>query len=250
VREAELDKEREALDSRYSQALEDATHRGLRDNFLEIERLASGSHAVICMPLARLLPLSADSNALLATFSLQVDGESRVPSNTISDAVRTSVEQAFFPNYASSIRFGALSLNGRGQSAYGGCNVELKDVSVEARSTVFDSPLFEFVKQHNVNLAEPIPVGYRATWARKGRLVAAKVDCASDVSTKEKAAEVILPPSADTNSECFEVHIFGPLNRNSISRVSMAQQKRRPDRALQRCILENLQDAGIAVEVY
>jgi hypothetical protein len=163
--------------------------------------------------------------------------------------IRTSVEEMFFPNYSQEIRFGALSLSGQGQAAYGGCSVEFKNSAVAARATAFDSPLFTFVKNHGIGLTKAVPPGYRATWEDRSKLAAAKLGLKAAGVPHSEYADLLLPPSTGLESDCMEVHIHGPLSRNSISMVHMIAAKRREDRALQKVAMNSLKAAAISAEI-
>jgi hypothetical protein len=238
-----------ALDYRYKNALDEAKKEGVEENFFKIQSAAAMTQAVICMPLARLVPVLTDEASLISTYSLQVASGLRSPQSGGADSVRNSVEEAFFPNYAQHIRFAALSFDGWGQTAYGGCSVELKEVAVRARSTVFDSPLFNFVTKKGVVLTNEIPKGFRATWDDRAKLAAAKIDAASDVSTEQACARLFIPLIENTTSDCMEVHIYGSLNRYSISRVSMVKEKRKADILIQKAVQEMLKKDGVAIRI-
>jgi hypothetical protein len=249
VRAALCSSELTALDYRYKNALDEAKKEGREENFFKIQSAAAMTQAVICMPLVRLLPVLMDDASLISTYSLQIASGLRSPQSGGADSVRNSVEEAFFPNYSQHIRFAALSFDGWGQTAYGGCSVELKEVSVRTRSTVFDSPLFNFATNNGVVLTNEVPKGFRATWGDRAKLAAAKIGAASDASTEQTCARLFIPLVEDTRSDCIEVHIYGPLNRHSISRVSMAKEIRKPDILIQEAVREMLEENGAAIRL-
>lgn len=248
VRKANDPAEIAAVELRYSEQLARARDGGYGKAFDKFEQEAAESTAVVCMPSGRLLSLATDPNSLLSTFGLQIEGQSRVPQDNRFDNIRSSVEEAYFPNYSKFIRFAALSLSSVGHAAYGSCSISLKESAIIDRASLFEYPLFEFAEKFAVGLSKPIPFGHRATWGRRGRLAAAKLGSKLAVAGASNA-EVLLPAPLDTLADCIEVHIYGPLNRYSFQKVVMLQEKRREDRAIQRAIFESLQRENVDVEL-
>lgn len=217
-----------------------------QDSFI---KLVESSKAVIGMPLARLHPLIGDPSALYATYALQLEGESRVPTDGRFDALRSSVENAFFPDYYSEIRFAALSLFDVGHVAYGKCSVALKDSAIRERASVFESPLFKFADDKSLLLGAQIPKGYRSNWGGRARLAAVKFSRRLKGLENETAFQsLLLPISDDTLSDCIEVHIFGPLNLHSFEKVTFFPETTEEDNLLQQSIIIKAKRKGILVE--
>lgn len=248
VRAANSPVEIAALQTRYSGQLARASAAKYEDAFRSFENEAANSAAIICMSPARLQLLCSDPTSLMSTFGLQLEGESRVAQDNRFDGIRTSVEDAYFPNYSRQIRFAALSLSGEGHAAYGSCSVRLKDSAIANRATVFELPLFVFAEEHKIGLGKPIPPGFRATWGTRGKLAASKLGCAMIASEIDRA-ELLLPKPIDTLGDCIEVHIYGPLNRYSFECVVMHEERKREDRLLQRVILSSLKSVGVEVRI-
>ena len=248
VRAAREPAEIDALNLRYKRRLHQAEKDGYEVAFAQFEQKTSSSTAVMCMPPSRLLALATSRDSILSTFTLQVQGEARVAQDNRFDKIRTSVEEAFFPNYSREIRFAALSLSAAGQIAYGSCSVTLKESAISERASVFECPLFEFTKQHNIRVGDDIPPGFRALWDERGKLAVVKVAPAL-ADAKVDYAEVLLPDSGSTLGDCIEVHIFGPLNTYSFERILMRPEKRREDRFIQDSIRKKFAKLKISVDV-
>ncbi len=231
-----------ALGLRHAKARESAVNGNFDSIFDAYEAAVRESQAVVCMFPSRLLQVVLEG-ALLSTFMKQVEGEMRVAQDNEFDAVRSSFEEAYFPGYSSSIRFGALSLDGFGHAAYGTCAVSLKDQAIESRASVFEFPLFKF--SQNLNLAKPIPVGHRADWSNRAKLAAAKAIDSLAQERPPEFREILLPTPTDTTSDCIEVHIYGALNIHSIKGVSFYAATRPADSTLQQVISDSLKDQGI-----
>lgn len=232
------------LELRFSKEQVGANQKGYAEEFSKLFELASEANAIICMPSTRLLDLISDSS-LLSTFGLQLEGESRVAQDNRFDQIRSSVEEAYFPNFSKQIRFAALSLTDQGHSAYGQCSVSLKPSAISERASVFEMPLFEFAKSQSLNVGCKVPPGHRAPWAARGKLVCAKLGshCAG-LSSKEMAA-LLMPEPSDTLSDCVEVHIFGSINKFSIHKVVISNSTNRADELIALAVSEKLRDHGI-----
>lgn len=238
VRLAKETKEVVELELRLAKTKANAEAGGYSMDLDRLANLAERSEAVICMPSVRLQQLLSD-DSLLSTFGLQVDAQSRVPLDNRYDRLRSSVEGAVFPNFDKQIRFAALTISDVGQAAYGACSVVLKESAIASRSSVFEFPLFDFAKRGQL-LGQDIPVGHRATWENRGKLVCAKLGDHCQNLTDEQMADLILPTPTDTQSDCVEVHIFESINLHSISHVTITQPTQRADEVLQEFLLEQL----------
>lgn len=248
VRAADEPDEIAAVDLRYSKQRAIASDDGYLQTITRFEQAVSASIAIICMKPTQLLQICSNASSVLSTFSLQVTGQARVPQDNRYDELRASVENAYFPNYAEYIRFGALSLSDTGHVAYGSCSVSLKDSAIISRASVFELPLFKFSQQHKIVLGDKIPPGHRASWGRRARLAVAKLgtklaDDRLDFHT------LLLPDSTDTISDCIEVNIYGPLNQFSFEKVVIRSEKRREDKLIQKAVAENLARAGIEFRI-
>lgn len=248
VRKANESAEVAAVELRYSDELARSRAGGYHEALEQFENAMGGSIAIICMPPSRLLPLATDPNSLLSTFSLQIEGQSRVPEDNRFDQLRSSVEGVYFPNYWKYIRFASLSLSPIGHIAYGSCSVSIKDSSISTRASVFELPLFQFGKKYSIPPGDSVPFGHRATWERRGRLAVAKLGSKLSGGTVS-LAEILLPTSADTLGDCIEVHVYGSLSRYSFEKVVMRKEKRTVDQLIQQAIFESLKENGVDVEM-
>ena len=130
------------------------------------------------------------------------------------------------------LSFGALSLDGRGAASWGECSIVLKDVAVRSRATVFEENSVYFCERRMLGVHNPVvPAGYRATWDNRHRLAAAKLEPFLQTGTiPEDFAGILLTPASKPRQEGFvEVHIYGPLHRDSIERLVIRRPKPRAD---------------------
>ncbi len=250
IRAADSPDEVTALQLRYQRELSIAEQEGYLDQHNLFLSALDQSRAVIGMPISRLQPMVADPHALLSTYALQLEGQSRVPVDNRFDRQRSSVESAFFPDYYKHIRFAALSLKDVGHVAYGKCSVALKDGSIQARASVFDSPLFAFAQRHNVGLGTEIPAGYRASWDQRSRLAAIKFSRRIvGMTTIDEMQGLLLPTSDDTLSDCVEVHVFGSISLHSIEKITFFPESDEEDRLMQQSVILRAKKQGINVAI-
>jgi hypothetical protein len=248
VRLANKEAEVVQLEMRYSKARLDAAEAGAEADFDTLLMLASESDAVICMPSIRLMDLLRETS-LLSTFGLQLEGECRIPQDNRFDNFRDSVESALFPNFSREIRFAALTISEVGQTAYGACSVVLRKSAIANRASVFEYPLFEFAAMTGQQVGQPIKPGHRASWANRGKLVAAKLGAKCSGLNREQMAALVLPEPVNTLSDCVEVHIFQSINRHSIGHVTLTSPKETVDEVLQIVLYEELQRQSISVRI-
>src|SRR4051812_800804 len=119
VKEADDPAEHQELQARYEQALEDAARRGAGAIVAEFETAVASSRVVITRRVEELERLSSSDKELYSTFYKLIRAELRLPAGNQWDRLRRIADEGLFPGYKEEIRFGALSLDGRGLPAYG-----------------------------------------------------------------------------------------------------------------------------------
>jgi hypothetical protein len=235
----------EEIQRRYEEARETSRRGGYVGIFDEFESRCSKSSAVICRGLSAVMALVSSDNELYTTFYKQVEATSRIPEDNRWDRNRAALESAMFPHYHTEINYGALSLTGAGHTAYGPYAVTLRDVAIRDRASVFQEPLFPFFSRHKIVAGTDIPPGYRATWWDRGRLAAAKHGKDLTPSTHPQGfQDLLLPPDGDTEGDCIEVHVYGPIHRRAIERVIGSKPKRKADRILLKSLSARLEEVG------
>ena len=95
------------------------------------------------------------------------------------------------------------------------------------RATVFEENSAVFFERQRKQGVEPAVVaGHRARWSDRGKLALAKHAAElSPTSTETDFASILLRPSPDPghpeDDVFIEVHIYGPLTRRTLSRVTV-----------------------------
>ncbi len=245
VKEAEDPAERQELQARYEQALENAAQRGAEAIVVDFETAVVSSKVVITRPLEELERLSSSGKELYSTFYKLIKADLRLPAGNKWDRLRRVADEGLFPGYKEEIRFGALSLNGRGLPSYGDASFVLREDMISHRATVFEENSSLFMKFHNY---EP-PRGFRATWAERAKLCVAKLARTLDhVTTSDQFIELLLCSGERPEKDHFiEVHIWGPLSAYAFERVALFPEAQcRPSR--RKALQERLAAFGVELE--
>jgi hypothetical protein len=238
------------LAERYRKAKDLAVGGGLSKEFEEFEKAAAGSRAVICQKLSVVQRLISSDNDLYTTYYNQVNSTARMPEDNKWDRARESVASAIFPHYYKEVNYGALSLSGAGHVAYGGYSMVLKNSAISERSSVFEGPLFPFLEALGVVLGSEIPLGHRAPWTNRGQLCATKIGPKLKIGAEVADFEaLLLEPTMDTEGDCVEVHIYGPIHRRAVETVVGKEPTRRADKILLKELGRVLKEVGANLEL-
>lgn len=250
VRAAELPQERQALLARLDVARVSA--EAGRYNVVLEDFIAAvlDSRVVLCRSLLLLSRLASADTELFATYYGEVEGGSRFPEDNEWDKLRESVDSALFPNYHRRINFAALTLDSRGASKYGSYAIFLRDDMIHKRTTVFEENPRLFCERHRIALGQPLPLGYRATWADRNLLAGAKLHSRLTADTERDEYPQILLSSreAPDGDDFVEVHIFGTINRRAFERVVGPKPRNKGDAVLWRRLERQLREIGTVLE--
>jgi hypothetical protein len=251
VRSASRSEQVAALEGRYAAAKEASTSRGVAALVAVLEARLRTSEAVICKPWGIVNTLIRRDSALLETFHQDIEAEARLPESNDFDLTRAGVDATFFPYYHARIRFAALSIDGRGSLAYGGGCLVLKESSIESRSTVFEENTLVFAKRHHHPAGAPPPPGLTAVWATRAQLGIAKLAGRVEPTMRDnELASLVLAQIGRTDEDDFlEVHIYGPIHRSAVARLTGRMPKTRADRVMVLQLQQDLQAAGVEIEV-
>ena len=252
VRTAEKPEEVRALERRLKDAENVADAQGYRAVLEDFRKAVRGSQAVFCRDISLVMKLVSSDSELYVSFYDQVSSGARRPEQTPMEAQRKHAEEFVFPNYRERICFAALALDGRGVTRFGKCSVELRQAHIQERSTVFEENVVLFCERHDLGMKRlKVPLGYRAVWHQRDELAAAKLGARLTAQTApQEFPEILSKGGADAATDRFvEVHIYGPIHRTNIARLSLAPPKRKADQALLRKMVSTLKAAGVIIEV-
>jgi hypothetical protein len=247
VKAAGAEVEREALQRRYEDALEDAEARGCRTVAESLEAAAKASRAILNRSLEETERLTASEHQIYATYYERLDAGVQSPYGDAWDLWRRMADATLFPLYEKRIRFAALSLDGIGVQRYGDCSLVLRDELIEHRATVFEDNSAVFLRDRDYRL---LP-GHRATWEERSRLCVAKLSRAILMETT--AADfpgLLLCQGATAEDDRFvEVHIWGPLTARSFERAVVSLKEKKRGQAFRKALRARLAAVGVELEV-
>jgi hypothetical protein len=254
VTAAEEPEEQAALQRRYDSAIAESASRGVSDVLLELKDAIARSLAVISRPLGEVQRLATSDKQLYATFYQLLRAGVRLPGGAKWDILRAVADEALFPGYKEEIRFGALTLDSRGVSSYGGCHLILRTDMVQHRATAFEENSTMWMKHHDIKMAEAdnLPRGYRSTWDDRDKLGVAKLAINLAPTTRsEEFSSILMKQAASSDADEFiEVHICGPLTIRSFDHATLPVGATRAQRVICRKLVTDLANFGIQVEVY
>lgn len=238
--------EREALTTRYREAIKDATSRGCESLIKEFESAISESRAVISLSKKTLMELIRDQS-LYSNYYRLIDTEER--SSQEWDVIRELADTMLFGAQKKNIRFAALSLNERWLANYGECALVLRDELIAHRASVFEENSTRFVERRKIKISRrgALPPGYRASWNDRGRLCVAKLAPAITLETEPgHFPNLVMRGGANSSDDEFiEVHIWGPLTIRAVETVILSSRVR--DNALTRALFAKLKQLGVPV---
>jgi hypothetical protein len=249
VRAARVPLERETLDIRYEDAINDATARGCEKIIRKFESSLTESKAIIVLSKNQLMHLVSESK-LYSYYRLINSGEGMK-----GDALRAMTDSVLFSGYEQHIRFATLSLDGIGLSNYGECSLVLRDDLIAHRTSFFEENSAQFMKHHKIRMTDvnPLPSGYRATWKDRGKLCIAKLaGRISTDTTSDDFPHLLLQNGATADEDDFiEAHIWGSLTILAVERVifSSRSAKGRSETTLLRALNKKLNSIGIEVVI-
>jgi hypothetical protein len=245
VRKAEESEEVTELDRIYQSAVAAATARSRADVLAKYEAVLADSVAVVCRTLDQAKALLSSESAVYTTFYRQTSSGGRRAEDTPIETQRAATDVRMFPFYFEEIKFGALSLDGKGVLSYGDCCLVLKSVAIAHRASVFWENAVTFCNRVCPEQDKPITAGHRAAWPQRAKLAAAKGEPLLDrQSTVDEFSRILLD-----GDRFVEVHIYGPFNRDSVERLLMPKPSTKADRAMVSAIRDVVRGEGLAIKI-
>lgn len=252
VRAALDSKEAAALAQRVKNAFISVRARHCEPVLVDFGRAVLTSQAVIARSLSAIQTLISSDNALYVNFYQQVGSGSRLPEDSNWDRGRLAVDGTLFPYYHDQVVFGALSLDTHGPQKYGSYTVVLREEMIKQRATVFEENSFTFCQtKHKIVVGDPIPPGYRAVWADRDQIAMAKLHSKLDAGTRTETYPGILinQSKGKTPEDFVEVHIYGPIHRAAVARITGPPPKSKADKVILRSIKRKAAEVGTLVEI-
>ncbi|WP_456756664.1 hypothetical protein [Bradyrhizobium sp. USDA 4011] len=214
------------------------------------EQAVGRSHAVMNRRLDDLHTWSVSASQFFASFHPQLRDGAIAARDNGWDEQRTSAENTVSPIYFDKLQIAALSLDDLGMSYYGKYCVRLREKFISKRASVFEENPFIFCKKHSIVSGASAPLGYRATWADRGRLARAKLGNAVNSTTATPEFPDILMSADRGSDKCdfIEVHIYEKVGRDAIEVVSGPVPKEVEERLLWRQVKRKLEPIGVKIQ--
>jgi hypothetical protein len=223
VRYAEDPAERAALDARVTAAFASARAEGHLARLEAFELAVTGSWAITVMSPVDLSIVIRKNRLWTSYYKHTRRADSRVAERNKWDMNRGANDGKVNPQYYEEINYAALSLTNYGSGWYGGCHVKLDGERIASRTSVFWQNPFQFLTNVPLNPDEMVPPGYRASWARRGKLAVAKLhDRIGAATAADDFPSILLevdPTRGDT--DFIEVHIYGAVAATAFAQVSV-----------------------------
>lgn len=225
-----------------------ADARRSRASLEKFQSAVSGSEAVIAMHLMPLASLIEAPGGMVSTFYGMVESGARLP-NSGHDVLRGVLDQTVNPlGVHEQIRFAALSLNREGLAWFGPIFVTLAEDAIAGRASVFEENPLTFFDHKGLSAHKPIPPGYRASWARRGDLAAAKLHAkVSPLTNEDEFAGILMEQGSTSDSaDYIEVHIYGAIMPKAFASVR-TRNVARSDQSLWKRVRRKLSEYGSEV---
>lgn len=254
VRAASQIHEQAALNKRYATASANVDKKDseIRESFESA--VGQESKAVIATNIHELHRLVDSETQIFATYYDRLKAGIVHPTGDKWHVWRTIAEASLFPGYHETIRFAALSLDGTGLSHYGMCFLTIKTVMIEERASLFvDNNVIHTVFQQAIAMKDAVNLepGHRAVWEDRHKLCLIKVapDLDAESATDPGFPKLILERGDKPEDDRFvEVHIWGPLNINSVERVVIGRSNGVPTAAAIEELKQLLEPFGLEPE--
>lgn len=217
---AEDPAEKRALDDRYRRAV--AAAQSCADAVRELEKRLDKSVAVRRVPAADLITLASGDDRAAATYWGQLRGGMRLPGDDEWSKLRGIVDQVMFGSYREKIHFAALTLDGRALDTYGDATLEFRTEMIADRATVFEDNSALLMKR--MGQTYDVPVGFRATWPRRGKLGVAKLATALHDGPIDVAALVLQAGATTADDTFIEVHIYERFTLHTVRRIAVSEK--------------------------
>jgi hypothetical protein len=169
-------------------------------------------------------------------YGQRVESHERQPAGAQNHADRGIVGERLFPMYARYVHYAVLSPNGRGLLTYGPVAVtwDVTPVYLGRRASLLDENSYSFFDRHALGHREKsIPVGHRATWEDRAKLVAAKLAARLTPATGEAILPSMLLQGGATRDqdEFVEIAIYADdgLDTQDVSMVTLQRAARTPE---------------------
>jgi hypothetical protein len=124
----------------------------------------------------------------------------------------------------------------------------LKDIAIKARATLLEENSYKFYDKFKAEIADNFPLGYRAIWDERHKLVVIKLaDLINVTTTSDDFPGILLPCTGDRETDKFiEVHIYGTFDNAAVETVvGNSRNSSKTDNAQLAVVKEKLIKKGV-----
>jgi len=129
----------------------------------------------------------------------------------------------------------------------------LREDMIAHRASVFEENSVMFMQHQDIKMGDAynLPRGYKASWADRSKLCVAKLAKVIDATTSAgEYSEILLREGATGADDDFvEVHVWGPMTRRTLERVTITGRPKRWQRHIIKAIKEKLKAVSVPVQV-
>ena len=212
-------------------------------------RAVATSSVVMTRRLSPFEKFVMNDNLALTTFYQQFRSGERTPEDNQWDRARLAADGTINPLIHEDLHFAALSLDGVGADYYGGYHITLEEEAIQHRTSVFEENPILFLERHQVIAGRSPPVGYRAVWQSRDQLAKAKLQSRiTSETTPDDFSGILLSAGATADADFLEVHIYGSLHRDAISKVIVTTAPKGGEKHIWRELKRVLEDLGVEVK--
>jgi hypothetical protein len=220
--------EQAELQMRYDQATADLKRANLETLQQSLEQISEDSLPVISMSYYVCMDLMQDKKYI--NYFEKIRRGDRDPAKESVHADRVKVGETLYPNHFGKLHYAVLSPTRTGLPTYGDISVTF-DVSneyLEPRTSLLERNEFRFFDQHGLApQGAVVPMGYRAVWQDRKKLVVAKLAGDLNASTSKTDLPGLLLKSATHrhDDEFIEIVIYTETGIDNLDVVGVHIEK-------------------------
>ena len=212
------------LTRNYDAAIADAASRGVTAQVQRLESLLQGTVATINVRANMVRNMALGQN-YVSYYNALAHGARKIAEQKYH-AHREAVDAKVHTGYGTEILNAALSPDGRGLINYGAITLELREVSIEDRSSVMRENSFEFYIRNKLGDRDAVETpGWRSVWASRARLGVAHLEPIVSAATADAdfPKTILSVGTTRPDDRYMEVHIFGELSWQTLNKVTLAE---------------------------
>ena len=219
---AESPFEKQKLDQRYQDAINDCASRGVNDVANQFLSECSNSVAVIACPLKKFYRYIATGTDVFETYydfeRLRLRASLSAPLDWEKLRPQAEIELLGNAKNIEQIHYACLSIGGQGLESYGDCIVQLSSSMVAHRTSCFEgNTAVVYAVEHDFSRF------LRSTWDERPKICLAMFGnkLNSTPNLNDFASILVHLGTEPIDDEFVELHVFGPITSGRSNRLSL-----------------------------